>query len=89
MIHQPSGGARGQATDIEIQAKEIRHLKEVLLNIIVDATGQAKDRVAQDMERDFYMTAAQAKEYGLVDEVFASKKQIPSNQPIPSEKPKG
>lgn len=88
MIHQPSGGARGQATDIEIQAKEIRHLKEVLLDIIVGATGQPKDRVAQDMERDYYMTAAQAKEYGLVDEVFASKKVIPANQPLPGDKTK-
>jgi ATP-dependent Clp protease, protease subunit len=81
MIHQPSGGARGQATDIEIQAKEIRHLKEVLLDIIVGATGQPKERVGADMERDYYMTAAQAKEYGLVDEVFNSKKAVPPATP--------
>jgi ATP-dependent Clp protease, protease subunit len=84
MIHQPSGGARGQATDIEIQAKEIRHLKEVLLDIIVGATGQPKERVGTDMERDYYMTAAQAKEYGLVDEVFNSKKAIPPTTAAPA-----
>lgn len=76
MIHQPLGGARGQATDIEIQAREIRHLKEVILNILVDATGQPRDRVAADIERDFYMGAHQAKEYGLIDEVFISKKKL-------------
>ena len=74
MIHQPHGGARGQATDIEIQAREVRHLKDTLTQIIVDATGQPRDRVYADMERDFFMSAAQAKEYGLIDEIFASKK---------------
>jgi ATP-dependent Clp protease protease subunit len=74
MIHQPTGGARGQVTDIEIQARESRHLKDVLLQIIVDATGQLREKVSADMERDFYMSAAQAKDYGLIDEVFVSKK---------------
>ena len=74
MIHQPHGGARGQATDIEIQAREVRHLKEVLTNILVDCTGQNRERLAADLERDFYMGAMQAKEYGIVDEVFTSKK---------------
>ncbi len=74
MIHQPSGGSRGQVTDIEIQARESRHLKDVLLQIIVDATGQPRDKVSADMERDFYMSAAQARDYGLIDEVFVSKK---------------
>jgi ATP-dependent Clp protease, protease subunit len=74
MIHQPLGGARGQATDIEIQAREIRHLKEVILQILVDATGQIRDRVASDIERDFYMGGVQAKEYGIIDEVFLPKK---------------
>ena len=74
MIHQPLGGARGQATDIEIEAREIRYLKERLLDIVVETTGQTKERASADMERNFYMSAVQAKEYGLVDEVFISKK---------------
>ena len=74
MIHQPTGGARGQVTDIEIQARESRHLKDVLLQIIVESTGQPREKVSADMERDFYMSAAQAKDYGLIDEVFISKK---------------
>jgi ATP-dependent Clp protease protease subunit len=74
MIHQPLGGARGQATDIEIQAREIRHLKEVITQILVDATGKPKDQVIKDIDRDFYMGGAQAKEYGLIDDVLVPKK---------------
>jgi len=74
MIHQPLGGARGQATDIEIQAREIRHMKEVITDILVRHTGRAKEEISKDIERDFYMGAAHAKEYGLVDEVLESKK---------------
>jgi ATP-dependent Clp protease protease subunit len=74
MIHQPLGGARGQATDIEIQAREIRHMKDVITEILVDSTGKKKDEIAKDIERDFYMGAAQAKEYGLIDEIFDPKK---------------
>lgn len=76
MIHQPMGGARGQATDIEIQAREIRHIKDVLIQILVDATGKSSDQIAHDIDRDFYLGAVQAKEYGLIDEVFASKKKL-------------
>ncbi len=74
MIHQPHGGGRGQATDIEIMAREVHHLKNLLITIMVEATGQSRDRVAADMERDFYMGGTQAKEYGVVDEVFPPKK---------------
>jgi ATP-dependent Clp protease protease subunit len=74
MIHQPHGGGRGQATDIEIMAREVHHLKSTLINILVEATGQPRDRVAADIERDFYMGGAQAKEYGIIDEVFPPKK---------------
>ena len=74
MIHQPLGGARGQATDIEIQAREIRHTKEVITRILVDCTGNTTERVSVDIERDFYMGPPQAKEYGLIDEIFESKK---------------
>jgi ATP-dependent Clp protease, protease subunit len=73
MIHQPLGGARGQATDIEIQAKEIRKMKDVITTILVDSTGKKREDVAADIERDFYMGAPQAKEYGLIDEIFESK----------------
>ena len=74
MIHQPIGGARGQVTDIEIQAREIRHLKDVLIQILVDATGKTTEQISKDIDRDFYLSAAQALEYGIVDEVFDSKK---------------
>ena len=71
MIHQPLGGARGQATDIEIQAREIKKMKETLIDILVHHTGRQRDELAKDIERDFYLSAAQAKEYGLIDEVLA------------------
>jgi ATP-dependent Clp protease, protease subunit len=74
MIHQPLGGARGQATDIEIQAREIRHMKDVITDILVSATGKAREAIASDIERDFYLGAAQAKEYGLIDEIFIRKR---------------
>jgi ATP-dependent Clp protease protease subunit len=70
MIHQPMGGARGQATDIEIQAREIRHLKDTLTDILASATGKPKDQIHKDIDRDFYMSAASAKEYGLIDDVL-------------------
>lgn len=76
MIHQPHGGGRGQATDIEIMAREVHHLKNLLITILVEATGQSRDRVAADIERDFYMGGAQAKEYGIIDEVFPPKKRV-------------
>lgn len=74
MIHQPLGGARGQATDIEIQAREIRHMKDVITDILVSSTGKPREEIAKDIERDFYMGANQAKEYGLIDETFEHKK---------------
>ena len=74
MIHQPLGGARGQATDIEIQAREIRHLKEVLVDILVNATGKTREQIHKDIDRDFYLSAASAKEYGLIDDVLTPKK---------------
>jgi ATP-dependent Clp protease protease subunit len=77
MIHQPLGGARGQATDIEIQAREIRHMKEVLIDILVRSTGKSKEDISRDIERDFYMGPGQAKEYGLIDEIFDPKKKEP------------
>tara|TARA_B100000315_G_scaffold260031_1_gene318877 strand:+ start:3025 stop:3612 length:588 start_codon:yes stop_codon:yes gene_type:complete len=69
MIHQPSGGSQGQASDIEIQAKEILFLRERLNLILADHTGKDLDTIARDTERDNFMTAEQALEYGLIDEV--------------------
>jgi len=73
LLHQPMGGARGQASDIEIQAREIRHLKDVLTQILVDATAKTTEQISKDIDRDFYLGAEQAKEYGIVDEVFQPK----------------
>lgn len=70
MIHQPLGGARGQATDIEIQAKEILRMKEILNQILSQNTGQKLTKIAKDTDRDFFMSANEAKEYGLIDKVL-------------------
>jgi ATP-dependent Clp protease protease subunit len=77
MIHQVSSGVQGQATDIEIHAKEILRLKQRLNEILTKHTGQPLDRVARDTERDYFMGPGEAKEYGLIDEVYIHKKQIP------------
>ena len=73
MIHQPSGGAQGQATDIEIQAREILALRARLNNMYVQHTGQSLDVIERAMERDKYMTAEEAKEFGLIDEVVSNR----------------
>lgn len=73
MIHQPHGGARGQTTDIEIQARESRLLKDVLVDILATSSGKSKEQIHKDIDRDFWMGAAQAKEYGLIDEVLIPK----------------
>ena len=70
MIHQPLGGARGQATDIEIQAKEILRLKEVLNGVLAQNTGQKLAKIVKDTDRDFFMSAAEACEYGIIDSVL-------------------
>ncbi|MGD8377030.1 MAG: ATP-dependent Clp endopeptidase proteolytic subunit ClpP [Acidobacteriota bacterium] len=71
LIHQPLGGVQGQASDIDIQTKEILRLRERLNEILVHHTGQSIDRIRQDTDRDFIMTAAHAKEYGIIDEVIS------------------
>jgi ATP-dependent Clp protease protease subunit len=73
MIHQPLGGVSGQASDIEIHAKEILRLREVLSNILCKHTGQNLDKVRRDTDRDFIMTAPEAADYGLIDEVMESR----------------
>jgi ATP-dependent Clp protease protease subunit len=70
MIHQPLGGVQGQATDIDIQAKEIMKIKDNIHNILVQHTGQSLERLREDTERDFFMSSHEAKEYGLVDKVI-------------------
>lgn len=70
MIHQPSGGYQGQATEIEIHAKEILYLKQTLNQILVRHTGQPRERVERDTDRDFFMSAIEAKEYGIIDGIF-------------------
>lgn len=73
LIHQPLGGFQGQATDIDIQAKEILRLKDELNGIMAELTGQPIARIINDTERDYYMTGVQAKEYGLIDDVISRK----------------
>jgi ATP-dependent Clp protease protease subunit len=73
MIHQPLGGVQGQATDIDIQAREILRMREEINRILVHHTGQSMERIERDTDRDFFMTAEQAKDYRLVDEVISSK----------------
>ncbi|MCW5659464.1 MAG: ATP-dependent Clp endopeptidase proteolytic subunit ClpP [Burkholderiaceae bacterium] len=70
MIHQPSGGAQGQAADIEIQAREILKTREQLNRIYAERTGQPVEKIAADMERDYWMSPAEAKTYGLIDQVL-------------------
>lgn len=74
MIHQPSGGTQGQATDIEIQARRILRMKESLNRILAERTGQSLERIEQDTERDRFMTAVEAKEYGIIDDVLTHPK---------------
>jgi len=74
MVHQPMGGVQGQATEIEIHAKEILRMKDVLNQLLAKHTGQPLERVAQDTERDFFMSAQESKDYGIVDEVISVRK---------------
>lgn len=78
LIHQPLGGFQGQATDVEIQAREILRLREELNLILARHTNQTLERIQQDTERDFYMTGQQGKEYGIIDEVVSSRIQLPN-----------
>ena len=76
MIHQPSGGAQGQATDIEINAREILKIRERLNKILAERTGQPLEKIARDVERDYWLDAQEAKEYGLIDEVLEKRPSI-------------
>jgi ATP-dependent Clp protease protease subunit len=77
MVHQPMGGVQGQASDIDIQAREILKMRQRLNEILVKHTGQPLEKVAKDTDRDFYMSSEEAKEYGVVDEVFERRPRPP------------
>ena len=79
-MHQPLGGAQGQASDIEIAAREIIRLQEKLRTMLADNTGQSYDKIAMDTDRDYYLTADQAAEYGLIDEILGKKPDEPAPQ---------
>ena len=73
LIHQPHGGAEGQSTDIEIAAREVQRIRDVLDQILATATGQSKEKITDDTDRDFIMNAHEAKEYGIIDRVLESR----------------
>ncbi|RZA24949.1 MAG: ATP-dependent Clp endopeptidase proteolytic subunit ClpP [Proteobacteria bacterium] len=77
MLHQPLGGAGGQATDIDIHAQEIIRTRQRMIHILAQHTGQTDERIRKDIDRDFFMTAEQAKEYGVVDHIIAPSKKLP------------
>jgi len=79
MIHQPLGGAQGQATDIEIQTQEILRIKKLLNNVLAKHSGQPLSKIENDTDRDFYMSAEEAKKYGLIDEVIVTAKELPTS----------
>jgi ATP-dependent Clp protease protease subunit len=77
MIHQPAGGSEGQASDIEIYAKEIVHMRERLVEILAHHTGQSTEQIRKDSDRNFFMSAEEAKEYGVIDQVITGRQEIP------------
>jgi ATP-dependent Clp protease protease subunit len=81
MIHQPHGGARGQATDIEIHAREILRLREIGNEILARHTGQPVEKLQRDVERDFFMSAEESKAYGLIDSVVTRADRPKDSQP--------
>ena len=80
LIHQPLGGAQGQATDIDIQAREILKIKSIIHNILAKHTGQSLEKIAQDTERDFFMDSDEAMKYGLIDKVITEREVQESNK---------
>lgn len=87
MIHQPLGGAEGQAADIEISAKHILMNKDRLKKMLAETTGQSENKIEQDMDRDYYMTAVEAQKYGIIDKVYKSKKSL-KKAPVSTQKQK-
>ncbi|MCY3654329.1 MAG: ATP-dependent Clp protease proteolytic subunit, partial [Cyanobacteria bacterium MAG IRC1_bin_28] len=81
VLHQPRSGARGQASDIQIRAREVLHNKRTMLNILAANTGHTLEELSRDSDRMTYMTAAEAREYGLIDRVLTSRKELPAAPP--------
>jgi ATP-dependent Clp protease protease subunit len=79
VLHQPRSGAQGQATDIQIRAKEVLHNKKAMLEILSSNTGRSVEELSKDSDRMSYLTPEQAKEYGLIDRVLSSRKELPGN----------
>jgi ATP-dependent Clp protease protease subunit len=77
LLHQPFGGVEGQASDIELQAREILRMRDLLNGMLAQDTGQSAERVSKDTDRDFIMTAAEAVDYGLIDEVISARDAMP------------
>ncbi len=77
LLHQPWGGVEGQASDIELQAKEILRMRDLLSHMLAEDTGQTQEKVAQDTDRDFIMTAEEAVTYGVIDEVITARTMAP------------
>lgn len=73
LLHQPSGGAQGQASDIEVVAKEILRMRDLLNKLLAESTGQDEEKIAEDTDRDFILTAPEAKEYGIIDEIIETR----------------
>jgi ATP-dependent Clp protease protease subunit len=82
LLHQPYTGAQGQVSDLEIAAKEIERIKDTMEDVLARHTGQPKDKLAEDMDRDFVLTAQEAKEYGIIDEVIAERNAVDSSGAI-------
>jgi ATP-dependent Clp protease protease subunit len=82
VLHQPRSGAQGQATDIQIRAKEVLHNKRAMLEILSTNTGRSVEELSRDSDRMSYLTPDQAKEYGLIDRVLSSRKELPA--PVPA-----
>ena len=80
MLHQPMGAFQGQATDVDIQAREILRLREILSDILAHHTGQPHERIKADTERDFYMSSEEALRYGIIDEIIKPRRQSPSEE---------
>ncbi|PSP12603.1 MAG: ATP-dependent Clp protease proteolytic subunit, partial [Cyanobacteria bacterium SW_9_47_5] len=84
VLHQPRQGAQGQATDIEIRAQEVLNNKQMTLEILAQNTGKSVEQIEKDTDRMFYMSPQQAQEYGLIDKVLESSKELPSSAGVPS-----
>ena len=82
ILHQPLGGFQGQASDVDIQAREIIRMKDLIIDILHEHTGQAKEQIEKDIDRDFIMTPDQAKAYGVIDEVIARRVNVKKNNPL-------